>query len=94
MARNKGKFEKDLNGVIKSAYKKAITSNFDDIVSENDTVSTIANKMSDHVSKIFADELSKNLSTVIDNYLDSLEFDVTKLMSPAGAVSGEIKIIP
>lgn len=91
--RNKDKFQRDIKKIIKDAEVKAIKASYANVVNEDDSVSSIATKMANHVSKAYSNELGPKLSKAIDDYLDSLEFEFA-LASPSGPVTGIIKIKP
>lgn len=92
--RDKNKFKNDLKSILNSSYKETMISNFDDIVNEDDSVETIADKMSTHSAKVFSESLAPILAKVIDDYIDSLVID-NKLVktSNGGTLTGIAKIM-
>lgn len=94
MPRNKAKFRQDLKEAFRAAElastKAAISTN----TLEEDTVETAAEKIAQNCAKTYSETLLPKLADIIDNYIDSLEFNVSGLSNGGGTVAGKLFIMP
>lgn len=91
--RDKNKFKTDLEKALGDAQMEAQKVTFDmGSIGEIDSVGSIAEKVAQKTSKKFAEVLAPKLQKAIDDYLDSLEFDVSGLANSGGTVVGILKI--
>lgn len=93
MARNRIKFNKDIQEIIKDASKKAYTSSFHVKTNDDDNINTLAEKMSSKFAEVFAKEMGPKLAKAIDDQLDSQFFDVSGLGVSGSKVVGIIKSV-
>lgn len=95
MARDRSDFQRKITETTKRAAKKAYLSSFQVSAGEDETASSIADKVSVRFAEVFANEFAPDLAKYIDEQLDSQMFDTTKLIAPSGggACAGVIKSI-
>ena len=95
MPRNKSQFRNAMKLAFTNATKDSQQAAFATAsVDENDSHAEVSTKMSNACANAFAESLFPTMTDIIDNYLNSLEFDVTGLSNGAGAVSGVLKVKP
>lgn len=92
MARNKNKFKSDIKALSDHAMEKAMTASFSTSLSENASVEEMTTKIAKECAKAFAEELQK-LGPIIDDYIDSMTLDLTKVSAPNGPLTGIGKIM-
>lgn len=91
--RNREKFKSDLTKTFKEAYLAASDSSLKVDLDENESIDSMKKKISKAASDSFALSMSDSLPKIIDDYLDSLEFDTTKLTAAGSPVAGILKIV-
>ena len=87
MARNSSQFKQQIKDLSNNAMKAAMTASFTVGLTEDDSVETIITIVSRETAKAFANEMQK-LGPIIDDYIDSLVLDLTKVKSPNGPLTG------
>lgn len=93
MARNRNAFAQELTQIITNASSKAFKQSFFTQLNDDDSIESIAQKMSSTFSATFAQELAVPLATAIDDHLDSQEFDVSGLTAGGSTVTGILESI-
>ena len=93
MARNKTKFRNDLTKAFENATNKAMKASFHTEVDGNETTDSMTTKIAKKYSEIFAMEFGSDVPKIFDEYLDSLEFDTSKLTAAGSPVAGILKIV-
>jgi hypothetical protein len=94
MSRNKTKFAKDLSELFSKAQLESQKAALETKVSETDSFEEAAKKISIAASKAFEKELFPKLADIFDEYLESIEYDFSAVSSPAGPVTGKLKLLP
>lgn len=94
MPRNKQDFTQELNRIFKAAQKQATSTSFNEsLVSENDSMSTVIQKVSEATASAFADAVAQPLANAIHKYIDDQVFDVSGLSNGGGTVAGILKSV-
>lgn len=93
MARDKNKLKRDLEKAFNGASKKAFKASFETKTNKEDNIDQLSEKMASQFARIYADEISPKLAIILDEYLDSQVFDVSKLVAGGNPVSGILKSI-
>lgn len=93
MARNKQKFNNDMTEAFENSCMLAMKASFSIHLDENSSTESMTHIIAKEFATTFAKEFRETVPKIIDNYLDSLDFDITKLTANGAPVAGILKVL-
>lgn len=91
MPRNINVLTSELKSALTDAQKAAMSKSLDpSVVDESDNMEVMVRKVSAATADEFAKVLGPKLAKIIDDYITSQTFDISKLAAPNGPCTGVI----